>query len=167
MSDRGPEQQYGALPWRWTKGVEILLITSRETRRWLIPKGWPIGGMSPAEGAAQEAFEEAGIRGDVKSNSVGSFNYEKKLKLNVSRLCRVAVFPLEVTEVLEDWPEAHERQRRWFPADEAAGLVGEIALAKIIRDFARGLSGQVLPAPTYSQAVWHQLARGLRFLGLR
>jgi 8-oxo-dGTP pyrophosphatase MutT (NUDIX family) len=162
MSDRGAEQQYGALPWRRSKEVEILLITSRETRRWLIPKGWPIGGMSPAEAAAQEAFEEAGIRGDIHNVSVGSFNYEKKLKLNVSKLCRVAVFPLAVTDVLENWPEADERQRRWLPADEAASLVDDVDLASIIRVFARDLSGRALPAPTYSQAIWRQLTSVLR-----
>ena len=140
MTDRVPSQQYGVLPWRRTDSLEILLITSRETNRWLIPKGWPIDGTSPSEGAAQEALEEAGIRGVVSVLSSGSFIYDRKLEGSVSQLCRVAVFPLEVNEIFDSWPEAHERQRCWFSPNQAANMVSEPELAEIIRGFARDQS---------------------------
>jgi 8-oxo-dGTP pyrophosphatase MutT (NUDIX family) len=162
MTDRVPEQQYGALPWRRTDGVEILLITSRETKRWLTPKGWPIDGLSPSEGAAQEAFEEAGVRGVANGQSLGSYSYEKKLREGVGKLCRVAVFSLEVTETLDSWPESHERERHWFTAEEAANLVGEPALAAIIRDFAQDQSAPAMQAPTYLREVLQRLTNALR-----
>ena len=162
MNNYDPEQQYGALAWRQANGVEILLITSRQTKRWLIPKGWPIDDKSPSEGAAQEAFEEAGIRGETNSVTLGSFDYEKRLKGSISQSCRVAVFALEVKEILEDWPEAHERERRWYPADEAAALVEEAQLAEIIRRFARDQSGGELQNPGHLQEVWQKLAGVLR-----
>src|SRR5271167_3938896 len=73
--------QYGALPYRvtGTRGIEFLLITSRETGRWIIPKGWPIEGMKPAKSAAREAYEEAGVRGIVSTMPIGNYSYEKKL----------------------------------------------------------------------------------------
>ena len=73
-------QQYAALPWRNAQGFEILLITSRETRRWVIPKGWPMPGNSPAESAAQEAYEEAGIRGKIAVQAIGHYGYRKRLR---------------------------------------------------------------------------------------
>jgi 8-oxo-dGTP pyrophosphatase MutT (NUDIX family) len=162
MNNPASEQQYGALAWRQANGVEVLLITSRQTKRWLIPKGWPIDGKSPAEGAAQEAFEEAGVRGMANSVSLGSFNYEKRFKGSVSQFCRVGVFALEVKEILEDWPEAHERERRWYPADEAAALVDEAQLAEIIRRFARDQSGGELQNPGHLREVWQMIAGALR-----
>src|SRR5206468_12254776 len=90
--------QYGALPYR-VKGrsrPEIMLVTSRETRRWIIPKGWPKKGKSPHRSAAREAFEEAGVVGSVGRRSVGSFSYEKRLKNGGTVECEVRVFPLQV-----------------------------------------------------------------------
>ncbi len=107
-------QQYAALPWRQAAGPEILLITSRETRRWVIPKGWPIPAHSAAESAAQEAYEEAGIRGGMAAQPIGHYRYRKRLPGGAKKPFQVDVFGMEVTEVLDLWPEAHERTRDGF-----------------------------------------------------
>jgi 8-oxo-dGTP pyrophosphatase MutT (NUDIX family) len=124
--------QYAALPWRSDDGA-VLLITTRTTRRWIIPKGWPIDGLSPHEAAAQEAWEEAGVRGEVGVEAVGAFHYDKVRKDGSLKGLRVDVFPLKVTEELADWPEARERERRWMTPAEAAEAVTEPELAALIR----------------------------------
>ena len=113
----------------------ILMITSRETRRWVIPKGGRMVGKSDPEAAAQEALEEAGVKGDIKDHSIGVFRYAKGLKDGGQRLCVVSVYPLEVLIQLGAWPEAHQRERRWMSLNEAASLVQEPDLATLIRDF--------------------------------
>jgi 8-oxo-dGTP pyrophosphatase MutT (NUDIX family) len=129
--------QYGALPWRMEGGALcVLLITTRTTRRWIIPKGWPMEDRPPHEAAAQEAWEEAGVRGQVGAATVGAFHYDKIRKSGQAKHVRVDVFPLAVTEELADWPEAHERQRRWFSPQEAADAVREPQLADLIRGWA-------------------------------
>jgi 8-oxo-dGTP pyrophosphatase MutT (NUDIX family) len=160
-------QQYAALPWRQAQGLEILLITSRETRRWVIPKGWPIPAHSAAESAAQEAYEEAGIRGQMAVHSMGHYTYSKRQRGGARKRFRVDVFAMEVSEVLDLWPEAHERARQWLPPEEAWALVEEPELAALIRVFAGDQLGQALPAPTCSQAIWQQVKALLRLLGLR
>ena len=134
---KGAPHQQAALPWRRAAdgSVEVLLITSRETRRWVIPKGWPMIGLHAAQAAAQEAYEEAGVRGQVSPLAIGSFTYDKVGKLDGVRRLTVFVFPLEVTDELEDWPERHERERRWLPAREAAPLVNEPELQALIAAF--------------------------------
>lgn len=130
-------KQYAALPWR--RGgdgrIEVLLITSRETRRWVIPKGWPITGLGGAQTAAQEALEEAGVTGEVWAEPVGGFDYDKRLKNGRLQPVDVEVFPLAVHEELDAWPEKDQRKRRWVPASEAAELVAEPHLAELIRGF--------------------------------
>jgi|CXWL01.1.fsa_nt_gi 8-oxo-dGTP pyrophosphatase MutT (NUDIX family) len=160
-------QQYAALPWRQTQGFEILLITSRETRRWVIPKGWPMSGLSAAESAAQEAYEEAGIRGQMSAQAMGYYGYRKRLRGGARKRFRVDVFAMAVTEVLDLWPEAHERARQWLSPEEALALVEEPELAALIRTFAGDRLGQALPAPTCSQQIWQRLKALLRLLGLR
>src|SRR5947209_20158648 len=109
--DREPREQFAALPWRRTAAgeVEVLLITSRETRRWVIPKGWPIKGKSSAKSAAQEAFEEAGVTGKLEKQPVGAYAYDKRLKNGRLQRVRVTVFSLEVEAEAETWPEAAQR----------------------------------------------------------
>lgn len=160
-------QQYAVLPWRQARHFEILLITSRETRRWVIPKGWPMAGKSAAESAAQEAYEEAGIRGQMAAQAIGHYTYSKRRRGGARKRFRVDVFAMEVTEVLELWPEAHERARQWLSPEEAVAIVEEPELAALIRTFAGDQLGQALPTPTRSQAIWQQLKALLRFLGLR
>jgi 8-oxo-dGTP pyrophosphatase MutT (NUDIX family) len=131
--------QYGALPYRVSNGsrAEFMLVTSRETRRWVIPKGWPKKGKSPHRLAAREAFEEAGVTGAIGRRSVGSFSYEKRLKNGGLIECEVRVFPLEVKRQSKQWPEMQERKIKWLSASKAAEKVKEPMLGKIIRRLAR------------------------------
>lgn len=125
--------QYAALPWRHAGGgVEVLLISSRETKRWVIPKGWPIEALSPAKSAAREAFEEAGIAGQVGPRPLGSYHYDKRLKGGATRSLTVKVFALEVMVQHPMWPEKGQRTLLWIGKDEAAELVEEPELAQII-----------------------------------
>lgn len=131
-----PAAQIGALCYREVGGaLEIMLITSRDTGRWVIPKGWPIKGLEPHEAAAREAFEEAGIKGKVEAQSLGSFDYAKKFKDAPDRPCRVAVFSLLVEQVLDSFPEASQRRRRWFRQTKAATKVQEPELQALLAAF--------------------------------
>jgi len=133
---RSETRQVAALPWRLTDdGRQILMITSRETRRWVIPKGGRMVGKTDPEAAAQEAMEEAGVRGEMDQTSIGVFRYAKGLKDGGVRQCVVSVYPLQVLVQLGAWPEAHQRERRWMSLSEAADLVHEPDLAALIRDF--------------------------------
>ena len=131
--------QYGALPYRVSNGsrAEFMLVTSRETRRWIIPKGWPKKGKSPRQSAAREAYEEAGVRGAVGKHPVGSFSYAKRLKNGGVVQCEVCVFPLEVRRQNKEWPEKQERRVKWLSAAKAAERVKQPRLSKIIRTLAR------------------------------
>ena len=113
----------------------MLLVTSRESRRWVIPKGNFGNGSPPHAAAAQEAEEEAGVRGAVCPTPIGSYRYRKTRKNGASLMFDVDVFPLAVTQELDEWKEAGERTRRWFPLDEAANAVDEADLADLIRSF--------------------------------
>lgn len=135
-TSRSETRQVAALPWRLTEdGRQILMITSRETRRWVIPKGGRMVGKTDPEAAAQEAMEEAGVRGEMDQTSIGIFRYAKGLKDGGVRQCVVSVYPLQVLVQLGAWPEAHQRERRWMSLSEAADLVHEPDLAALIRDF--------------------------------
>ncbi len=132
-----PSLQVGALCWRKAAGgvVKVLLITSRDTGRWVIPKGWPMRRRSDAEAAAREAFEEAGVRGAIAKRSMGLFSYRKGLGKGVLINCVVRVFPLEVSEMLRKYPETGQRKVKWFTTSKAAKRVGEPELAAMIRGF--------------------------------
>ncbi len=127
--------QFAALPFRIeSSNLQILLITSRESRRWVIPKGWPIPGLRPREVAAREALEEAGLVGRiVGKRSIGSYHYSKRLPDNREVLCRVKVFLLSVDHQLEDWLEKAQRDYRWMTPQRAAYMVDERGLAEILR----------------------------------
>jgi 8-oxo-dGTP pyrophosphatase MutT (NUDIX family) len=129
--------QYAALPYRSVgkSGTEVMLVTSRGTRRWIIPKGWPQQGKAPHHSAAREAFEEAGVVGVVKPKPLGTFAYRKRLKNGASILCKVKVYPLEVVRQSDQWPERQQRKTRWLSVKEAAEAVQEPKLSKIIRRF--------------------------------
>ena len=130
-------RQYAALPWRTGDlGIEVLVVTSRQTRRWIIPKGWPMKDRTGPDAAAQEAFEEAGVRGAVARAPLGTFTYLKRLADGSGRLCAVKVFPLAVTEVLDIWPEMTQRERRWMSLADAAAAVDEPELKALILAFA-------------------------------
>lgn len=131
-------QQYGALCFRDKReasGIEILLTTSRDSGRWIIPKGWPIKGKKPIEAAATEAWEEAGIRGEVKKRPVGRFTYLKALEGRELVPCLVDVFQLRVTEEKEDFKEKGQRILEWVSPEEAARRVSEPELKTLLRGF--------------------------------
>ena len=129
-------RQVAALPWRrGPGGVEILLITSRETRRWVTPKGGRMSGKTDAEAAAQEALEEAGVEGAIGDRPLGSFRYLKVLKRRAARWCTVDLYGLEVTVEHSDWQERDERERAWLPRDVAAQMVEEPDLQDLIAAF--------------------------------
>ena len=134
--------QYGVIPVRAAAdgGIEVLLITSRDTGRWVVPRGNPIPGRSPAESAAQEAFEEAGITGLTEDEPLGRYRYDKRRRDGRSVAAEVLLFRMDVAEVAERWPEMNQRERRWFGVEEAAVAVHESELAQLIRKAGETLS---------------------------
>lgn len=140
--------QVAALCWRIENGVtEVLLITSRDTGRWVIPKGWPMTGLSDAEAAAREAWEEAGVQGRVADEPLGRFVYDKVLRGARTKRCAVAVYPLEVERLKARFPEAEERSRRWFAAGEAANLVAEPQLRSLLAEIDADAGRLLRPMP--------------------
>ena len=135
---KAPRVQYGALPYRFRPdgSIEILLVTTRRTRRWIIPKGWKIKGKKPARSAAQEAFEEAGIIGDMWPSPVTTYRYMKALDDGSEIPCRVAVFGMNVRGTLTHWREKDQRQRRWFSVEAAADRLDDIELSAFVRALA-------------------------------
>jgi len=128
--------QVAALCWRRSsKGLRVLLITSRDTGRWVIPKGWTMRNRTEAEAAAREAYEEAGLRGSVSGRSLGVYTYVKSLGAGRNIPCVVRVFPLEAREMLQVFPETGQRRAKWFEPKKAALKVAEHELAAMIRDF--------------------------------
>lgn len=129
--------QVAALPYRTNAQgqVEVMLITSRETKRWVVPKGNRIEGLKPHEAAAEEAFEEAGLTGIGCPTALGSFDYDKRLSRGGLRPTTVQVFPLAVIRQADVWPELGERECRWFGISEAAAAVDEPELKTMIAEF--------------------------------
>lgn len=137
--DARRRDQYGALCYGIERGKpRVLLITSRGTGRWVIPKGWPISGQDGAGTAAQEAWEEAGVRGRCHPRSIGTFHYDKVLSESESIPVLVEVFPLDVELVLDAYPESDQRRRQWFTPERAARHVNEPDLAALLRGFDPG-----------------------------
>lgn len=133
-------RQIAALPYR-AEGpgldapVSVLLVTSRETKRWVLPKGNLVAGLTPHESAAHEAEEEAGIRGAACPTPIGAYRYRKKKRTGASLMVEVDVFPILVTDELDSWAEEDERERRWFGLADAAAAVEEPDLKLLIRGF--------------------------------
>ncbi|MGN6550818.1 MAG: NUDIX hydrolase [Pararhizobium sp.] len=134
---RPPRMQFGALCYRLKKkgGHEILLITSRDTGRWVTPKGWPMAGRSASEVAAREAFEEAGVRGRVSEKPIGRFAYPKTMRGGLKVRCIVQLHALEYSGSEKNFREKGQREIAWFPPEEAASRVQEPGLKAIIRSF--------------------------------
>lgn len=131
--------QFGVIAWKQSEHGHrhVLLITSRDTKRWVIPRGNPIAGLSPSQAATQEAWEEAGIKGETREEPIGVFQYDKR-RLNGALVpAEVQAFEMRVTEEAPSWPEAHERERRWFVPGEAAAAVHEPGLKTLLLRFAR------------------------------
>lgn len=128
--------QVAALPWRLAEGgIQILLITSRESGRWILPKGWPEKNEALCDAAAREAGEEAGIRGAVEADDIGRYVYAKTRASGVELACEVRVFPLKVKNLADKWKEARERRRRWMRVGEAIAAIREPELCALIEEF--------------------------------
>jgi 8-oxo-dGTP pyrophosphatase MutT (NUDIX family) len=130
--------QYAALPWRRKHSeTEVMLVTSRGTGRWIIPKGWPMKRKAPYAAAAREALEEAGVVGQIGKEPIGSFPYRKLLKQGRAIDCEVQVFPLEVSRQRKTWPEKGKRKVQWLSLSDASKAVQEPVLRAIIRGLRR------------------------------
>lgn len=115
---------------------EVLLITSRGSGRWILPKGWPIDGMNAPEAAAQEAWEEAGVKDGKPANEpLGEYTYDKEMDTGGVVQCSAKVFPIKVKRLEQDFPEAAERTLKWVPAEKAAEMVQEEDLQALLRAF--------------------------------
>ncbi|HEY0269620.1 MAG TPA: DUF47 family protein [Sphingomonas sp.] len=146
-------RQVAALPYRISNDgkADVMLITSRETKRWVLPKGNLIKGLDWHQAAAQEAFEEAGINGIPCPTAIGEYRYAKRRKDGTTRDVSVAVFPLAFLEQAAEWPEQDERETRWFGLRDAARAIDEPALSRLVAGFRvppppPGFADRVLPA---------------------
>ncbi|MDO5606719.1 MAG: NUDIX hydrolase [Paracoccus sp. (in: a-proteobacteria)] len=133
LGRRPPALQVGAICFSPETG-RVLLITSRGTGRWIIPKGWPMSGRSAAGAAEREAWEEAGVRGEVSQQPLGRYAAIKSSDGGVSLPVEVQVHLIRVHELADDYPEVGQRSRRWFLPLDAAGLVHEDGLKALLRD---------------------------------
>lgn len=133
---RPPRYQIGALCYRnGNTGLEVLLITSRTTRRWIIPKGWPMQGTDAGGTALEEAWEEAGIKPcGGKPRRIGRYRYDKIMDGGLPLSTEVDVYAIEIEKLYDSWPEMEERERHWMSPKEAAKLVAEPELAALLRD---------------------------------
>lgn len=129
--------QVAALCLRRTEtGPEVLLVKTLRTGGWVIPKGWPMTGKTLSQAAALEAWEEAGAKGQIATNPIGSFTYTKIRKSGLPVQCRAHVFLMKTTKTLEDYPEAAKREKRWIGLREAAGLVRDLELSGLLTKLA-------------------------------
>ncbi|MDQ2089407.1 NUDIX hydrolase [Marimonas arenosa] len=128
--------QFAALCWRLKNDKpQVLLITSRGTKRWIIPKGWPMSGVTPSEAAMTEAWEEAGVKGKPSDRNLGLFSYLKKIPGRPAMPVVAMVYPVRVSKLVDDFPEAGQRRRKWFTPKKAAAMVREPELAQILKHF--------------------------------
>lgn len=131
---RPAELQVGALCWREVEGrKEILLVRTLSTRRWIIPKGWPMNGRSLVEAASIEAWEEAGVTGTPDDVLIGSYHYDKITDSGLPVRCEVRVFPIHVATLADKYPEAGRRERKWATPAEASEIVGEPDLKRLLK----------------------------------
>ena len=126
-------RQVAALPLREAKdgALEILLVTSRDTGRWIIPKGWPSKRLKDCKAAAREARQEAGVKGKIFRKAIGTYRYIKR-ELDNDALIEVRVFLLKVSKHYKRWPEHRERRRAWFDIEDAASRVSDPELSSLI-----------------------------------
>lgn len=127
-------KQIAALPIRWdAKGkLRVLMVTSRDTGRWVMPKGWLMDGKKPWRAAEIEALEEAGATGFISHQPIGTYRYVKRLEVEDDIQCTVTLYPMFVQELKLRWKERAERKRHWFSARKAAKLVDEPDLSEIL-----------------------------------
>ncbi|MCK0119135.1 NUDIX hydrolase [Loktanella sp. F6476L] len=135
LLQRPKRQQVAALCYRGDGAdKEVLLISSRDTGRWIIPKGWPIRGKNGPQSAMQEAWEEAGVRkGTTDADAIGTYTYDKRQSTGWSIPVETMVYPVAVETIEDEFPEVSQRKRQWVSPDDAADLVQEPELQNILR----------------------------------
>ena len=132
----GVRLQYAGLCYRIANDkVQVLLVTSRGTQRWIPPKGWPEPTLKPHETALLEAYEEAGVVGKAQKKPIGTYGYNKLLDNGKSVPCLGVVYPIKVKNLETRFPEAGQRRRKWFSRKKAAKRVDEKELARILKNF--------------------------------
>ncbi len=150
MLRRPARMQYAALCYRMRKKTgdpEILLITSRDTGRWVIPKGWPMQGKRAHEVAEREAYEEAGVKGKIQKTSLGFYTYQKRMDHGLQISCKVQVHALEIEDFYKNFPEKGARRLEWVDCQEAAKRVAEPSLKELILDFGKRMSAPGAQSP--------------------
>lgn len=132
-------EQIAALPMRWDRNgdLQILLVTSRDTGRWVMPKGWIMDGHKPWAAAEIEALEEAGATGYISQEEIGVYRYPKIMDNGAIVPCRVRIYPMIVEKLKRDWKERKERKRQWFSPRSAAKKVDEEDLSKLLLTLAK------------------------------
>ncbi len=132
-------EQIAALPIHWdAKGrLRVLMVTSRDTGRWVMPKGWLMDGKKPWRAAEIEALEEAGAVGFISDEPFGFYHYKKRFDRRKSVLCRVTVYPMVVAKLKSRWKERKQRKRHWFAPAKAAKLVDEKELSTLLKDLGK------------------------------
>tara|TARA_R110002110_G_scaffold40211_4_gene128769 strand:- start:8103 stop:8582 length:480 start_codon:yes stop_codon:yes gene_type:complete len=134
--------QFAALCYRLKRGkVQILLVTSRGSKRWIVPKGWPMDAKTPAASALQEAWEEAGVHGRTDGPCLGVFTYSKDMGPSDGVPCLAMLYPVVVKSLSKQFPESGQRRRAWVSRKKAARMVSEPELARLILDFNPRLKG--------------------------
>jgi 8-oxo-dGTP pyrophosphatase MutT (NUDIX family) len=129
-------RQAGAIPYRHgTQGLEVLLITSRDTGRWVIPRGGIEKDFTAAQTAEREAYEEAGVKGTISATPLGTFTYNKRLRNGAFNPATVEVYAMYVEKELKKWPEQAERRLKWMSVQEAARSVEEQEMAALLLRF--------------------------------
>ena len=128
-------KQIAALPMRWNKSgeLQVLMVTSRDTGRWIMPKGWTMNGKKDWAAAEIEALEEAGAVGQIGEEVVGTYTYKKRLGKGRAIRCEVDVYPMMVERLKSNWKERRQRKRKWFSVQSAAKRVSEPKLTKLLR----------------------------------
>ena len=131
--------QFAVLAYRIEEGrkgkkVKLCLVTSRGTRRWIVPKGWPMAGLSPAAAVAREAWEEAGLEGRVHPNALGLYSYDKRFGGSTLPVIAV-IYAMEVTKVHNSWPEDGQRTRKWMSPKKAAARLSDPELRRVVATF--------------------------------
>lgn len=131
----GVLRQAGVIAYRVVEGrVQVLLVTSRETKRWIIPKGNIGAGLTPAEAAKKEAFEEAGVSGEIEGTApLGTYTYQKLLPCGKERPAAVQVFLLRFVDQAKNWPERRQRQLAWMSTTDAIDIIQEPGVVPLLR----------------------------------
>lgn len=141
-----PTRQFGAIPYTVLENRTVfLIVTSRRTGRWIFPKGGAIAGMKPWEVAAHEAYEEAGVEGEIETTPIGTYRDAKSIGVRRTTI-EVELYPLRMTRQLEDWPERRQRHRHWVTLPEAKRLLANTRLGELATMLDRRMTAEAQPA---------------------